>query len=77
MKDSKEMVITGKMVVKAAMMIGLVAIVVLMGIGIYTGDARLIGEASLFACAETGYWSAITLEKRKNNSDKKNVVIDL
>ena len=42
---------------------------------VIAGDARHIGEASLFACVETGYWSAITLEKRQNKSEK-NVVID-
>ena len=33
--------------------------------GIYTGDSRLIGEVSLFACVETGYWLFTALEKNR------------
>ena len=71
-----EIVITGKMVVKAAMMIALIATVGMMLYGIYTGDSRLIGEASLFACVQTGYWSYTALEKNKKEKEaKKNEVV--
>ena len=44
--------------------------------GIYTGDSRLIGEVSLFACVETGYWSYTALEKNKKEKEaKKNEVV--
>ena len=67
----KETVITGKMVVKDAMMIALIATVGLMIYGIYTGDSRLIGEVSLFACVQTGYWSFTALEKNKKDKEVK------
>ena len=41
--------------------------------GIYTGDSRLIGEVSLFACVETGYWLFTALEK--NKKEKEGVLI--
>ena len=77
MKNSKkETVITGKMVVKAAMIIALIATVGMMIYGIVTADARLMGEVSLFACVETGYWSATVLEERKKeNEAKKNEIV--
>ena len=76
MKNSKkETVITGKMVVKAAMIIALIATVGMMIYGIVTADARLMGEVSLFACVETGYWSATVLEERKKEKDKRNVMM--
>ena len=54
------------------MIVALVATVVIMGLGIYNADSRLIGEASLFACVQCGYWSA--LELKKQNAKKKEVV---
>ena len=72
---NKEIVITGKMVVKAAMLVALVATVVIMGLGIYNADSRLIGEASLFACVQCGYWSALELKKQNaKKAEKKEVV---
>ena len=77
MKNSKkETVITGKMVVKAAMIIAIIATVGMMIYGIVTADARLMGEVSLFACVETGYWSATVLEERKKEKEaKKNEIV--
>ncbi len=71
--SKKEVVITGKMVVKAAMVVALIAIVGMMIYGIATRDSRTIGEASLLACVQTGYWSYLALEKQKK--EKKNEVI--
>ena len=71
--SKKEVVITGKMVVKAAMVVALIAIVGMMIYGVVTRDSRTIGEASLLACVQTGYWSYLALEKQKK--DKKNEVI--
>lgn len=72
---NKEIVITGKMVVKAAMLVALVATVVLMGIGIYNADSQLIGQASLFACVQTGFWSYTSLTKNKEKNATKNEVV--
>ena len=72
---NKEIVITGKMVVKATMIVALVATVVIMGLGIYHGDSRLIGEASLFACVQCGYWSALELKKKDSKKTDKNEVV--
>lgn len=45
MKNSKKnVVITGKMMIKAFMVVAQVATVVLMGLGIYTADSQLIGQ---------------------------------
>jgi uncharacterized membrane protein YiaA len=72
---NKEIVITGKMVVKAAMIVVLIATVVIMGFGIYHADSRLIGEASLFACVQCGYWSALELKKKSDEKTAKNEVV--
>ena len=70
MKNSKKnVVITGKMMVKAFMVVALVATVVLMGLGIYTADSQLIGQVSMFAAFEAIMWSYMGLEKK--NSEKK------
>ncbi|SNU04564.1 hypothetical protein SAMN06297422_101106 [Lachnospiraceae bacterium] len=66
MKNSKKnVVITGKMMVKAFMIVALVATVVLMGLGIYTADSQLIGQVSMFAAFEAIMWSYMGLEKKK------------
>ena len=77
MKNTKkETVITGKMIVKAAMMVALIATVGMMIYGIATADGRMIGEVSLLACAQTGYWSYLSLEKQKKEKEaKKNEVV--
>ena len=77
MKNSKkEVVITGKMVVRAAMLVALVALVGMMVYGIVTADSRMIGEASLLACVQTGFWSYTALEKQKKDKEaKKNEVV--
>ena len=49
--------------------------VVIMGIGIYNADSRLIGEASLFACVQCGYWSALELKKKSAKKVEKNEVV--
>ena len=72
---NKETVITGMMVVKAAMLVALVATVVLMGMGIYNADGQLIGQASLFACVQTGFWSYTSLTKNKGKNSTKNEVV--
>ena len=77
MKNTKkEVVITGKMVVRAAMLVALVALVGMMVYGIVTADSRMIGEASLLACVQTGFWSYTALEKQKKDKEaKKNEVV--
>ena len=77
MKNSKkEVVITGMMVVRAAMLVALVALVGMMAYGIATADSRMIGEASLLACVQTGFWSYTALEKQKKEKEaKKNEVV--
>jgi hypothetical protein len=77
MKNTKkETVITGKMVVKAAMIVALIATVGMMIYGIATADGRMIGEVSLLACVQSGYWSYTALEKQKKEKEaKKNEVI--
>ena len=77
MKNSKkEVVITGMMVVRAAMLVALVALVGMMVYGIVTADSRMIGEASLLACVQTGFWSYTALEKQKKDKEaKKNEVV--
>ena len=72
---NKGIVITGKMVVKAAMILALVATVVIMGLGIYHADSRLIGEASLFACVQCGYWSALELKKKSGKKAERNELV--
>ena len=70
MKNSKKnVVITGKMMVKVFMVVALVATVVLMGLGIYTADSQLIGQVSMFAAFEAIMWSYMGLEKK--NAEKK------
>lgn len=70
MKNSKKnVVITGKMMIKAFMVVALVATVVLMGLGIYTADSQLIGQVSMFAAFEAIMWSYMGLEKK--NAEKK------
>ena len=72
----KATVITGKMVLTAIMMLVLIETVGMMIYAIYTGDSRLIGEVSLFACVQTGYWSYTALEKNKKEKEvKKNEVV--
>ena len=72
---NKETVITGMMVVKAAMGIALVAAAVLFGMGIINADCRMVGEASLIACVQTGFWSYTYLTKKKDNNAGKNEVV--
>ena len=75
MKNSKkEVVITGMMVVRAAMLVALVALVGMMVYGIVTADSRMIGEASLLACVQTGFWSYTSLENKKDKEAKNEVV---
>ncbi|SEQ88731.1 hypothetical protein SAMN02910369_02620 [Lachnospiraceae bacterium NE2001] len=76
MKNSKkEVVITGKMVVRAAMLVALVALVGITIYGIVTGDSRLLGETSMFACLQTVFWSYTSLENKKEKEAKKNEVV--
>ena len=77
MKNSKkEVVITGMMVVRAAMLVVLVALVGMMVYGIVTADSRMIGEASLLDCVQTGFWSYTALENQKKDKEaKKNEVV--
>lgn len=72
---NKETVITGMMVVKAAMGVALVAAAVLFGMGIINADCRMVGEASLIACVQTGFWSYTYLTKKKDNNAGKNEVV--
>lgn len=67
----KETVITGKMIVKATMIVALIATVGMMIYGIATADGRMIGEVSLLACVQTGYWSYTALEKQKKEKETK------
>ena len=77
MKGTKnEKVITGMMVVKAAMMVALVATVILVVYGILTGDGRLLGEASMLACVQTGFWSGTAIKEGKEKKVKKNEIVD-
>lgn len=39
--------------------------------GIATADGRMIGEVSLLACVQTGYWSYTALEKQKKEKETK------
>jgi hypothetical protein len=77
MKNSKKnVVITGKMMVKAFMVVALVATVVLMGLGIYTADSQLIGQVSMFAAFEAIMWSYMGLDnKNAEKKAKKNEVV--
>ena len=72
---NKETVITGMMVVKAAMGVALVAAAVLFGMGIINADCRMVGEASLIACVQTGFWSYTYLANKKDNNAGKNEVV--
>ena len=72
---NKETVITGMMVVKAAMGVALVAAAVLFGMGIINSDCRMVGEASMIACVQTGFWSYTYLTKKKDNNAGKNEVV--
>ena len=72
---NKETVITGMMVVKAAMGVALVAAAVLFGMGIINADCRMVGEASMIACVQTGFWSYTYLTKKKDNNAGKNEVV--
>ena len=72
---NKETVITGMMVVKAAMGVALVAAAVLFGMGIINADCRMVGEASLIACVQTGFWSYTYLTKNKDKKAGKNEVV--
>ena len=74
--SKKNVVITGKMMIKAFMVVALVATVVLMGLGIYTADSQLIGQVSMFAAFEAIMWSYMGLEKKNaEKKDKKNEVV--
>ncbi|SEP54598.1 hypothetical protein SAMN02910369_00002 [Lachnospiraceae bacterium NE2001] len=76
MKNTKkEVVITGKMVVRAAMLVALVALVGMTIYGIYTADSRLLSETSMFACLQTVFWSYTSLENKKEKETKKNEVV--
>ena len=72
---NKETVITGMMVVKAAMGVALVAAAVLFGMGIINADCRMVGEASMIACVQTGFWSYTYLTKKKDKNAGKNEVV--
>ena len=75
MKNTKkEVVITGKMVVRAAMLVALVALVGITIYGIVTGDSRLLSETSMFACIQTVFWSYTSLENMKDKEAKNEVV---
>ena len=63
------------MVVKAAMGVALVAAAVLFGMGIINADCRMVGEASMIACVQTGFWSYTYLTKKKDNNAGKNEVV--
>ena len=52
-----------------------VAAAVLFGMGIINADCRMVGEASLIACVQTGFWSYTYLTKKKDNNAGKNEVV--